>query len=150
MIYDLIENKDLYLGLGEKYKKAFAFIEKASRELLLPGKYEIDGSDVYASVSEYDTKNGDVVYEAHKDYVDIQYIISGHEDIYWKNIKDCTVTTEYNAEKDCALLTAENPVVLDMVRGNFAILFPDDVHAPCRAAGEVSHVKKIVVKVKVD
>ncbi len=150
MIYDLIENKDLYLGLGEKYKKAFDFIEKASRELLTPGKYVIDGDDVYASVSEYDTKTGDVVYEAHKDYVDIQYILSGHENIYWKNIKDCNVTTEYNSEKDCALLTAENPVALDMQRGNFAILFPDDVHAPCRTAGEVSHVKKIVVKVKVD
>ncbi len=150
MIYDLIENKDLYLCLGEKYKKAFAFIEKASRELLLPGKYDIDGSDVYASISEYDTKTGEVVYEAHKDYVDIQYIISGHESIYWKNIKDCAITTDYNAEKDFSLLAAENPVVLDMQRGNFAILFPDDVHAPGRAAGEVSHVKKIVVKVKVD
>lgn len=150
MIYDLIENKDLYLGLGEKYKKAFAFIEKAACELPEPGRYEIDGSDVYAGVSEYDTKTGDVVYEAHKDYVDIQYIISGHENIYWKNIKDCTVTTDYNAEKDCSLLTAENPVVLDMQKGNFAILFPGDVHAPGRTAGEVSHVKKIVVKVKVD
>ncbi|MBO4940895.1 MAG: YhcH/YjgK/YiaL family protein [Clostridia bacterium] len=150
MIYDLIENKDLYLGLGEKYKKAFDFILKASVELPAPGKYVIDGDDVYANVSEYDTKTGEVVYEAHKDYVDIQYLISGHENIYWKNIKDCTVTTDYNDEKDCALLTAENPVVLDMQRGNFAILFPDDVHAPCRTAGEVSHVHKIVVKVKVD
>ena len=29
MIYDLIENKDVYLGLGEKYKKAFEFIKES-------------------------------------------------------------------------------------------------------------------------
>ena len=150
MVFDNLKNCELYYGLHPRFQEAFDFIKRAIAENLEAGKYEIDGSDVYASVSEYDTKTGETVYEAHKDYVDIQYIISGHENIYWKNIKDCTVTTDYNAEKDCALLTAENPVILDMKKGNFAILFPDDVHAPGRATGEVSHVKKIVVKVKVD
>ncbi len=149
MIYDLISNKDLYTNLGEKFKKAFDFIVKGTEEDIAVGKYEIDGDDVYASVSEYETKT-EGNYEGHKKYIDVQYILSGHEEIYWKNIKDCTLIKDHTPEKDVMVLTAENPVVLDMPAGTFAILYPDDAHAPNRAYKEVSHVKKIVVKIKVD
>lgn len=149
MIYDLISNKDIYLNMGEKYKKAFDFIVKATKENFDIGKYDIDGDDVYANISEYDTKT-EGNFEGHKKYIDLQYILSGHEEIYWKNIKDCTLIKDHTPEKDVMVLTAENPVVLDMPAGAFAILYPDDAHAPNRAYKEVSRVKKIVVKIKVD
>jgi len=148
MIYDLIKNRDLYNSLGDKFVKAFDFIEKAAKEDIATGKHIIDGDTVYANVSEYETKT-EGVYEAHKNYIDLQYVLKGHECIYWKNIKDCTATTEYDAANDYFLLTAEEPVVLDMAEGSFAILYPEDVHAPGRAYKEVSPVKKIVVKIKV-
>ncbi|MBO5955550.1 MAG: YhcH/YjgK/YiaL family protein, partial [Clostridia bacterium] len=113
------------------------------------GKYIIDEDTVYAIVNEYDTKT-EGFYEAHKRYIDLQYVVSGHEQLYWKNIKDCTVTREYDPTGDSMLLTAEDPVVLDMPAGTFALLYPEDVHAPARAYKEVSHVKKIVVKIKID
>ncbi len=149
MIYDLIGNKDLYEGLGEKYKKAFDFILKAAKDGVDTGKHVIDGDTVYANVSEYETKT-EGVYEAHKNYIDLQYVLEGHEQIFWKNIADCEVTKEYDAEGDYMLLTADEPVVLDMPAGAFAILYPEDVHAPSRAYKAVSKVKKIVVKIKVD
>ncbi len=149
MIYDLIENKNLYTKLGDKYVKAFEFIEKAMKEDVSTGKHIIDGDDVYANVSEYDTKT-EGVYEAHKEYIDLQFVLSGHETIYYKNIKECTITKEYETEGDYLLLTADEPVALDMKEGTFAILYPDDAHAPCRVYKEVSPVKKIVVKIKMD
>lgn len=149
MIYDLISNKDLYVNLGEKFKKAFDFIVKGTEEDIAVGKYEIDGDDVYASVSEYDTKT-EGNYEGHIDYIDVQYILKGHEEIYWKNINDCTLIKDYTPDKDVKIYSAENPVVLDMPAGAFAIFYPTDAHAPNRAYKEVSHVKKIVVKIKVD
>lgn len=149
MIYDLIKNKDLYTSLGDKFVKAFDFIEKAAKEDIAAGKHIIDGDNVYANVSEYDTKT-DGVYEAHKNYIDLQFVVKGHESIYWKNIKDCVATTEYDAENDYLLLTADEPVVLDMPEGTFALLYPEDVHSPGRAYKEVSGVKKIVVKIKID
>ena len=149
MIYDLISNKDIYEGLGDKYKKAFEFIINATKDGIEKGKYFIDEDTVYAIVNEYDTKT-EGFYEAHKRYIDLQYVVSGHEQLYWKNIKDCTVTREYDPTGDSMLLTAEDPVVLDMPAGTFALLYPEDVHAPARAYKEVSHVKKIVVKIKID
>ena len=149
MIYDLIENKDVYTALGDKYVKAFDFIAEAIKNGVEPGKHVIDGDVVYANVSAYDTKL-DGVYEAHKDYIDLQFVLEGHEQIFWKNIKDSKITKEYEKEGDYMLLDAEEPVVLDMPAGAFAILYPEDVHAPGRAYKEVSAVKKIVVKIKVD
>ena len=149
MIYDLIGNKDLYTALGDKYVKAFDFIAGAMKNGVEPGKHVIDGDDVYANVSAYETKT-EGVYEAHKDYIDLQYVLEGHEQIFWKNIKDSKITKEYEKEGDYMLLDAEEPVVLDMPAGAFAILYPEDVHAPGRAYKEVSAVKKIVVKIKVD
>ena len=149
MIYDLIENKDLYTKLGEKYVKAFEFIEKAVKDGVECGRHIIDGDEVYANVSEYDTKT-EAVYEAHKEYIDLQYVVSGHENLYYKNIKDCTTTKEYSSEGDYMLLTAEEPTVLDMNAGAFAILYPDDAHAPGMAQKCVTRVKKIVVKIKMD
>ena len=149
MIYDLIGNKNLYTQLGEKFVKAFEFIEKSVENGIETGKYFIDGDDVYANVSAYETKC-EGVFEAHKKYIDLQFVLEGHEQIFWKNINDCKITKEYDAERDCMLLDTDEPVVLDMPAGTFAILFPDDVHAPGRAYKEVSSVKKIVVKIKVD
>ena len=149
MIYDLIENKDLYTKLGDKYVKAFDFIANAIKNGVETGKHVIDGDDVYANVSVYETKT-EGVYESHKNYIDLQFVLEGHEQIFWKNIKDCTITKEYDAEGDYMLLDAEDPVVLDMPEGTFALLYPEDVHAPSRAYKAVSAVKKIVVKIKVD
>ena len=149
MIYDLIANKNIYTSMGDKYVKAFAFVEDALKNGVEPGKHVIDGDDVYANVSAYDTKT-EGVYEAHKDYIDLQFVLEGHEQILWKNIKDCKITKDYDAAGDYMLLDADEPVVLDMPAGAFAILYPEDVHAPGRAYKEVSAVKKIVVKIKVD
>lgn len=149
MVYDLLKNKELYYGLGEKFKKAFDFLDEASKNGVENGKHIIDGDNVYANVFEYDTVS-EGVFEAHKDYIDLQFVLDGHEDLYWKNIKDCKVTKEYDEEGDCLLLDAEDPVVLDLPAGSFVILYPEDVHAPSRVHESVCHVKKIVVKIKVD
>ena len=149
MIYDIIKNKGLYTTLGDKYVKAFAFIENAMKNGVETGRHDIDGDEVYANVGAYETKT-EGVYEAHKSYIDLQFVLEGHEQIFWKNIKECKVTKEYEAEGDYMLLDAEEPVCLDMPAGTFAILYPEDVHAPGRIYKEVSAVKKIVVKIKVD
>lgn len=149
MIYDSIANKDLYTAMGDKYVKAFKFIENAMKNGVETGRHDIDGDEVYANVSAYDTK-AEGVYEAHKEYIDLQFVLDGHEQIFWKNIKDCKVTKEYDEEGDYMLLDADEPVILDMPAGTFAILYPEDVHAPGRVYKEVTAVKKIVVKIKVD
>ena len=88
MIFDNIKNKELYLSINDGFKAGFDFIEKAIKENLPVGKYEIDGKKVWASVQEYLSKD-EAKAEAHRNYIDIQYIVSGKESMLNANIDLC-------------------------------------------------------------
>ncbi len=148
MIIDTLNNSKKYYSVHEKFQQGFEFIEKALKENLALGKYELDGTDLYASISEYDTHEYSA-YEAHRKYIDIQYIVSGHEIMYYKPINECTPMRDFDTEKDFCVYEAKNHTVLDVPENSFALFFPEDAHAPGLDFEKTSHVKKIVVKVKV-
>ena len=151
MIFDTISNSELYLGVNDKLRAAFDFIKKAVKEKLPIGKYELMGSSLYAMVQEYDTKSAEgALYEAHKRYIDLQYVVSGEEIIDVLNIADTTLVTDYVEADDYALYSAKRRGVrLVMKDGDFAIFYPEDTHMPGLLSDKVSSVKKIVVKIAV-
>ena len=151
MVYDSIKNCKTYYGMHKNFEKAFDFIKKAVSENLAVGKYELDGKELFASVQEYDSKTDEQAKnEAHKNYIDIQYVVSGTEIIESVEIEKATPNTEYNAEKDVMFYKkSEDAVILTLTAGEYAILFPQDVHRPGLCVdGNPAPVKKIVVKVK--
>ena len=69
MIFDNLKNIDFYknLGIGDRYAKAIEWLKTEDLANLPVGKYEIDGSDVYALVQAYDTVTMDkAFFEAHE------------------------------------------------------------------------------------
>ncbi len=152
MIIDTLKNCNLYCTDNEKFKKAFAFLQKATSENLSVGKYEIDGEDVYAMVQEYTTKPyEDGRFEGHRKYIDIQYIVSGDEKIEVVDISKVTPNTEYNAEKDLLFFeNCKNVTTTVLQTGEYGVFFPHDIHKPGLAVQNIpSPVKKVVVKVSV-
>ena len=151
MFFDTMKNKELYYTLHPKFAKAFAFLEQAAEQDLTPGKHEIDGEELYASVQAYDTKAPqDGSFEGHRNYIDIQYIISGIESIEVIDLSKAVAKTEYDAQNDYALYQDHPKAVKAVIEGGeYGIFFPHDIHKPGMAADGVSApVKKIVVKVK--
>ena len=78
MIFDNIKNAKTYFNLDEKIKKGLEFIINNDLNSFKNGKYEIDGEKITANIQEYDTKN-EGLFEAHRKYIDIQYMIKGSE-----------------------------------------------------------------------
>lgn len=151
MIFDTLENCALYYGVHARFEKAFAFIKQAVEEQLPVGKYEIEGKALYASVQEYNTKSEqEAKFEGHRNYIDIQYIVSGVETIEVVHISKAAVKTEYNAVKDVEFYENNEKAGKGVLEaGEYGIFLPDDIHKPGMAFGGVSlPVKKIVVKVK--
>lgn len=142
----------LYKQHKARWDKAFAFLRDADLKTLEVKKYELDGTDLYASVSEYTTKNEeDARYEGHKKYIDIQYVISGKEHIGIAPITLLDKVIEpYNEQKDVMFITVKRIINFKADSSKFFIFFPEDLHRPNLKDGENSHVKKVVVKVKVD
>jgi len=141
-----------YFKNKDRWDKAFTFLKSTDLSKLEIKRYDIDGDNLYAPVSEYLTKNEeDAKFEAHQKYIDIQYVISGVEQMSVAPLsmkKD--IITPYDPVKDLEFMTVDQFNSFKATPERFFIFFPSDIHRPSVKVGENSQVRKIVVKVKVD
>jgi YhcH/YjgK/YiaL family protein len=141
-----------YFKNRERWDKAFSFLKSTDLSGLELKRYDIDGDNLYAPVSEYQTKNEeDARYEAHQRYIDIQYVVSGKEMIGvapMSQKKD--VLEPYDSTRDIEFLTVSGGENRLAMPDRFFIFFPEDAHRPGLKDTENSPVRKIVVKVRVD
>ena len=145
MIFDNIKNISQYLNLDENLKKGFDFILKNDLKSFENGKYQINGEKIYANIQEYETKaNG--LFEAHRKYIDIQYIVNGFEKIEVCEVSELDEKIPYDEKKDLIFFEG-NGSFLKLKAGYFAVFFPQDGHKPCLIDEIKSNVKKVVVKV---
>ena len=136
-----------------RMKQALDYLAQARSAGLADGRYEIDGDRVYALVQSYETlpAGDDAKYEAHRNYIDVQFIVDGIEAMGWAPLEAMVENKPYTPEKDVVLGTCP-PAAATLVKvtaGQAAIFYPADAHAPKLAAGAPCPVKKIVVKVAV-
>lgn len=147
MIVDKLENIANY---SEIPADAVNFIRELTDDIKL-GKYNI-GVPNYANVESYITKNiDDAKFESHKNYIDIQILLSGKERIYVGSVNDMTISVPYSLEKDIMFYeeTVEPYDYITLGDSNFVMLFPHEAHAPQVAVLNPSEVKKVVVKIKI-
>ena len=148
MILDNIQNCKKYEGLNKNFQKAFDFLKREDLDSLALGNYEINGEEVFAMVQEYETKDlENAKYEAHKKYIDIQYMLRGAENMGYSSIDKLKISTPYNEEKDCMFLEGETKLIKIDTK-DFFVLFPEDAHMPGMLINEKNKVKKVVVKVR--
>ena len=151
MILDALPLWRRYAHLNPRFAAGFAFLEQLAPDAAV-GRHEIEGDAVYALVQRYRTRPvAGMELEAHRRYIDIQCVCSGRELLHWAPLAGLAdATRPYDDATDAAL----HPLAADMAAvplkaGWFAILFPDDAHAPTCAWGEPAEVLKVVVKVAI-
>jgi len=148
MIIDKIENAHTYKNIGERISKSFEYIKSTDLKTLPAGKYTIDGENIFALVSEYKTKSEqEGKLEAHKKYIDVQYVISGEELMGYAPFGGQRILDQYKEENDIVFFTGDKSFT-KVSEGMFAIFFPEDVHMPGISTGKISDVKKLVIKVR--
>jgi len=148
MISDLITNAHLYENISPRIKRAFDYIRQTDLAAIEVGKYEIEGKHLYVVVQEYTTKPLDQGrWEAHRRYIDLQYMVRGTERIGCVHLSRLT-SGEYDADKDFMALSGQGDF-LTLKQGGFMLLLPEDAHMPGIAMGSPIHVRKAVVKIEV-
>lgn len=152
MILDRIENASLYVNLHAGFAKAFEILKDKSLATKQDGKYPVDGDNIFYTIGRYTTKpmsKGKL--EAHREYIDIQFLLEGIEMFGHTPIKGLKITQEYDCQKDIAFY--QTPVEITKVKlepGVFCILFPQDAHQPGCSLTEPAEVKKVVIKIKMN
>ncbi len=141
-----------YFKQKERWDKAFTFLKDNDLTKMELKRYDIDGNNVYAPFSEYMSKDDTASsYEAHREYIDIQYVISGKELIGIAPLSDVKdILVPYDAEKDYELMSVNQIRNVPATPDRFFIFFPSDAHCPGLKDGENAMVRKVVVKVKIN
>lgn len=149
MIIDTLENASRYSGLHPLFAKAFDYIKMTGLEQTEPGKYDIDGENlkaVFMNKKGMSAAESIAKFECHNKNIDIQLCLAGSESIGWKPRQDCILPKgDYNSEKDVQFYNDAPDMYFQLKPGQFAIFYPEDVHAPMIGEGEI---KKLVIKVK--
>lgn len=129
-------------GLEEAVKAIAELTDLTPRTVPLSGGNKI-------LIQEYTTKDGNAQkVEAHREFLDLQYIIEGEELVGWAPLDTLTPADEYNPAKDKQMFTGH----VDFMRipaGYCYVVYPEDGHMPGSHLDTPKTSKKLIVKLKV-
>jgi len=147
MIIDTLAQASCYEPLHAGFKAAFDFLRDTDLSSLAQGRTEIDGDRLFALTQSYETRSvAGGKLEAHRKYIDIQFIVSGEEHIGYAPLGDQPASAPFDTGKDIGFYHGDAGFV-KLSAGMFAVFFPHDAHLPGRHLGVPSQVKKVVLKV---
>ena len=150
MIIGTLAACERYYVLGERFRKALEFLKEHDVAAMEPGRYDIEGDDVFALVQEYVTKTiDDCTLEAHRVYADVNYVAEGFEYLGYAPLERAgTPAVEYDPATEAAFFEKECDFIL-LRKGDIAIVFPEDAHMPQKRALVPATVRKVCIKVRV-
>jgi len=148
MIFDKLENAQIYYALNNNFKTAFEFLKNTDLKNQECGQYTIN-EDIFYNLQEYNTKEI-APFEAHREHIDIQFVIKGEEKMGFSHLENFTPSSEYNKEKDVIFGEIKNSSESFVVvqEGFFTIFTPEDAHAPALSINCAQTVKKVIIKIK--
>jgi YhcH/YjgK/YiaL family protein len=147
VVIDDLQNAAQYHALGVRFEKGLRWLADNDVAAMAPERYDIDGDDVFVMVQEYDSKpKADGFWEAHRQYADIQLVVSGAEHMGYAQTA-ALKAGDYDDSRDFLPLDGDG-LFIEMRAGTFMILWPQDAHMPGMAIDVSSPVKKAVVKVR--
>jgi YhcH/YjgK/YiaL family protein len=149
MIIDTLENARFYYGVNKGIEKALKYLENTDFSTLSYGEYEIEGDKIFAKVQENLTQPIEAgKWEAHKKYIDVQFVFKGIEIMGYSNISRMKITEQYDKNIDCMFLEGKGDF-FKVHEGSFVVFQPIDIHMPGISNEKPQKVKKVIVKVQV-
>jgi biofilm protein TabA len=133
--------------------KGLEYLKSMDFSKVEPGKYEIEGEQIFALVQEVSTQPWvEGRPEAHLKMLDIQFVIDGAEVIgYAPADPSNEVAEDLAKQKDVIFYaTVKDEMGLVLTKGRYAVFFPQEVHRPCCRYGADCQERKVVVKIAAD
>ena len=138
---DILRYAPIIPGLEEAFEKVNAL---TSQE---PVTYQLENGRFFVAVGTTKPAEGGLC-EAHRNYLDNQYVVKGKETMGWAPLDTLTLDGEFNTEGDCGMYAGPCQFV-DIPAGYCYVAFPADAHMPARHLDEPQDFVKVVVKLKV-
>jgi len=132
-------------------ERAFEFLARTDLAALPLGRTDIEGNDVFLTVSEAETRPPEhVKFEAHRRYIDIQLVVRGQESIGYAPVASLVSAEPYDATKDIEFFSVpQESAAIALRAGDFVVFAPGDGHRPSLHLDGPHVSRKVVVKVSV-
>lgn len=128
MIIDHIKNFEQYGFVHQDMDKIYEVLKTLTSSSDL-GKRILEEGNLWVDVREGRERTEKAEFEAHENFLDIHYIVSGKEEFGYANIEGLSVTKPYNPEKD-VVFYEDNGISAILDEGYFCVVFPQDAHIP--------------------
>lgn len=146
MIWDIRKNISHYCGLNKHFDTAITYIQTHNLMDIQNGRIDIDGANVFATITTSELQSTITEWESHKQYADIHLILLGKERIGYTSSKN--IMSDLQIDKDNMTTCSLKGTDLDLSEDDFVIFFPFEFHRPnCPAINHNGITKKIIFKV---
>ena len=149
MLYDSLKHIEFYKGIHPGVYRALEILRDTDFSQLEDKRYEVDGDNLFFFLQSYETKPDNDTPEAHRKYIDIQFLVSGREKMGVAPLEDMSEEVEARPDGDIWFYSGPMDYITLTARDRFAVLWPGDAHAPSIAVDSPAPCRKCVVKVKV-
>ena len=146
---------DIMQIFGQKNKyfnAAIDTIKKINFSSLDDGKYFLEDDSFFYILSTYKTRQiEDSFSEAHRKYIDLQYLFYGEELIGYADYNSLKrYRAEYDVQKDIELFSnVDGESFFILKKDMFAVFYPYEIHRPGISHLEIRSVRKAVFKILV-
>lgn len=135
--------------LAERILECFDYVEEHDLARYEPGCYQIEGKRLFVNIVEYTTTLPENrFWEAHREYLDLHFMLRGTEQIDLNFIQN--MSRKKFVEKDDFLpLDGEKNASVILREGDFLVCYPSDGHRTAVAVNEPEKIKKAIFKIQV-
>ena len=147
MICDTLEHLGRYRGLCKNLDTAIDFLLTHDLSALPDGRTEVDGENVFINVMEADLSPDSTRLEYHKKYADLQIDLTGGEGWGYTNLPG-EEAGEFTG--DIGFRTSSDAVSGTLGEERFVLFFPGELHKPGVARPGCAHVRKVVIKIRME
>ena len=137
------------INVSQRVKTAINFLKNLDKNIP-DGKVEIDDKNIFALIATVKTEHPDKrFFEAHRDYIDVQFVIDGRQIIEWMPVTAFKEEKNYDEKNDLYKFN-QNFSGSKIILGdnNYAVFFPEDAHKPLCFIGEEATIRICVIKVR--
>ena len=148
MIVDSFDYIACYKGLHPNLDTAIEWLNSHTLDALENGKTIIDGDKVFVNVMDADLRDAEgAAFEYHRRYADLQIDLTGGEGWGYETAPGTEVEPY---QPDIGKKDSEDAVFGALGEGRFVLFFPGELHKPGVARPGCAHVRKVVIKIRME
>lgn len=149
MLTDTLTNLSCYRGMHSNLDAAIDWLQSHDLAMLPDGRTVIDEEQLFINVMDVDLHEAEgAMFEYHRRYADLQIDLTGSEHWGWAAAGE--PVGDFDADADIGFAAGPEHAGGVLGEGRFVLFLPQEQHKPgCKTPG-CSHVRKAVLKIKME